>query len=195
MSGKAKTVVGLLVFVLLICVAAVSYNMLKGKTPPQSNIDTAANQQSAPGAAGEPNGRTKAPDFTVADGAGKSVKLSDMAGKPIVINFWASWCSPCKAELPDFQKAYEEYGGSVTFMMVDLTDGQRETKNIGAQYVAGQGFTFPLYFDLNGDASNKYVRQYIPMTYFIDKNGYIVTSNEGAIPNYQSLVKGINLIK
>ena len=67
-----------------------------------------------------------APDFTVYDGDGNAAKLSDFFGKPLVVNFWASWCGPCKNEMPYFDKAAAERD-DVTILMVNLTDGQRDT--------------------------------------------------------------------
>ena len=63
-----------------------------------------------------------APDFTVTDAEGNEVKLSDFRGKGVVLNFWASWCGPCKSEMPHFQKAYEEYGEDVTFLTWGFDD-------------------------------------------------------------------------
>ena len=82
-------------------------------------------------------GKKKATDFTMVDSKGNTVKLSDYFGKPIVLNFWASWCSPCKSEMPEFNSVYKELGSSVQFMMVDLVSS-RETKDAGAKYVSSQ---------------------------------------------------------
>lgn len=71
--------------------------------------------------------KNTAPDFPVLDADGNTVRLSDMFGKPVVINFWATWCPPCKRELPDFDRLCREYGDRVVFMMVNLTDGRRDT--------------------------------------------------------------------
>ena len=122
-----------------------------------------------------------ASDFTVTDSQGNSVKLSDSFGKPIVVNFWASWCGPCQNEMPEFNKVYAEFKDSVVFLMVDLVDGQQETTASGKAFVNKKGYTFPLYFDTLGEASKTYKISSIPQTYFIDKDGLIVKSFIGGL--------------
>ena len=122
-----------------------------------------------------------APDFTVLDTSGGSVRLSGKFGKPIVINFWATWCSPCRQELPDFNKLYSEYGGRVTFMMVNLTDGLRDTVEGTKSFVAQNGYTFPVYFDTGRGAASAYGVASIPQTTFIDRNGNVYTTRIGAM--------------
>jgi thiol-disulfide isomerase/thioredoxin len=96
--------------------------------------------------------------------------------------------------MPEFDKAYKESGGEVLFIMLDLTDGQRETIQKGAQYVKEQGFSFPVYFDTAQEAAYTYGIRAIPTTLFIDKDGYIVTGTQGAI-NGQTLRRGIGMIR
>jgi len=143
---------------------------------------------------GETETREKASDFSMTDKNGNSVRLSDMAGKAIVLNFWASWCPPCRSEMPDFETAYRELGEEVQFMMVNLTDGQRETREYGENYVNGEGFTFPVFFDEEGEGASAYGIRAIPTTYFIDKDGYITTMAQGAL-NEQTLRQRIDMIK
>lgn len=161
---------------------------------------TIAYNQLAPGASG--NGaqeadRTKASDFTIYDAEGNAVHLSDFAGGPVVINFWASWCPPCKAELPDFEAAYknnEKNGGTVRFLMVDLTDGERETKETADAFLAENGYTFPVYYDLDYSAAYTYGIRSIPMTLFVDADGYIADGYVGQI-NAQTLQEGLDKIR
>lgn len=120
-------------------------------------------------------------DFVVVDENGEERTLQSFIGKPIVLNFWASWCPPCKAELPDFQDAYEKYGTQVEFVMVNLTDGVRETEDVAKDYMKTNGYTLPIYFDINQDAANAYSIYSIPTTYFINKDGEMVTSVKGMI--------------
>lgn len=137
--------------------------------------------------------KEKAPDFTVLDREGNEVKLSDFFGKPIVLNFWASWCPPCKAELPDFEAAAKKYAGDVTFLMVNMTDGQRETVAVAQDFVESAGYTFPVYFDTGYEASYNYGVSSIPQTYFIDAEGYLVACATGMISGTQ-LEQGIGMI-
>lgn len=125
--------------------------------------------------------KNTAPDFTVLDKDGNTVRLSDKFGKPVVINFWATWCPPCKQELPDFDKLCKEYGDRVVFMMVNLTDGYRDTVDGTKRFVSGKGYTFPVYFDTKDNAASAYNVSSIPQTTFIDANGNIYTTRIGAM--------------
>ena len=125
---------------------------------------------------------TVAPDFTVTDTDGNKIKLSDLlAGKPLIFNIWASWCPPCVGELPHFEQAAEEYADRVTFMMINLTDGYQETLSLAKSFLLSNGYTFPAYFDTEGEASDLYLGQYIPMTWFINADGTILGYIEGAM--------------
>ena len=134
-----------------------------------------------------------APDFTVYDAQGNPHKLSDFRGKPVVLNFWASWCPPCKAEMPDFEEAYQSRGEDIHFVMVNLTDGQSETVATASQFLAESGYTFPVYFDTQGQAATVYGIQSIPTTFFIDAEGKIVAAGSGKL-DAASLWQGISLI-
>ena len=139
--------------------------------------------------------RIKAPDFTMTDWDGNNIKLSDIVagGKPIVLNFWASWCPPCKNEMPEFDEVYLEYGEEVQFIMLDLVDGQQETIKNGKRYIEEQGYAFPVYFDDLREGAYAYGVRAIPSTLFIDSEGYVVTAYQGMIDK-ATLLKGINLI-
>lgn len=134
-----------------------------------------------------------APDFVVYDGAGQEVRLSDLRGKPVVVNFWASWCSPCKSEMPDFEDAFLTYGEDVHFMMVNMTDGGRETVETAMAFVEEAGYTFPVYYDAQLSAAVTYAVNTIPASYFIDGEGRAVARAAGMLDR-ETLQIGIDMI-
>ena len=120
---------------------------------------------------------TTVPDFTVYDGNSQPVKLSDFFGKPIVLNFWASWCGPCKSEMPAFQSAFEKYGDQVQFVMVNVGEHMDE----GSAFITSAGYTFPVYYDVNNDASYTYQISSIPASFFLNAKGELVTYHIGTM--------------
>ena len=175
MNSKWKVIVPLAALVLVIAGAGIAYSLLKDKVDlPDAFDGTGSSTAVSSTADTSSNSRVKAPDFTVYDADGKEVTLSSLQGKPVVLNFWASWCGPCKSEMPDFQKVYEELGREVTFAMVNLTDGLQETTAKAEAHISSKGYTFPVYFDTDQDAANTYGVYSIPTTYIIDRDGYIV---------------------
>ena len=190
MKTKIKTMIMALVFVLFIAGAVFGYNKLREHVAPELQME---DQQSEVNEDKNEKAVEAAPDLYLIDYKGNELKLSDFFGKPVVLNFWASWCPPCKAEMPEFDNVYEELGNDVTFVMVDLVDGSRETIEKGKKYVEDQGFLFPIYFDTKGEAGSKYGISSIPTTIFIDKEGFIVSGVQGAIDE-KTLRLGINSI-
>lgn len=136
---------------------------------------------------------TKAYDFTVYDENNNAYKLSDFEGKPVVLNFWASWCGPCKSEMPDFEIAYQEYGEKIQFLMINMTDGYQETVSSANDFIKDKGYTFPVFYDSNLEAAKAYSVYSIPATYFIDAEGYIIAWGSGAL-SAENLQEGINYI-
>ncbi len=154
-----------------------------GATQPHNTADTTQEQEA-----------DIAPDFTVYDAQGNEVRLSDYFGKPIVLNFWASWCGPCRMEMPDFQSKYQELGNDVQFLMINMTDGARETVESASDFIAQKGYTFPVFFDTHYNAATTYSVYSLPMTFFINRNGTVVAYAKYAI-DAETLHQGIDMIK
>ena len=136
---------------------------------------------------------TLSPDFTALDADGNEVKLSDYFGKPIVLNFWASWCGPCKSEMPDFNETYLARGEEIQFLMVNMTDGARETLDIAQAFIADSGYSFPVLYDVNQEAAMTYGISSLPTTLFIGSDGAMVAYAMGAIDG-ETLQRGISMI-
>ena len=195
MENKKVLLILVLAFVILLAGASVLYSQLSQgmdadqlatQAPPATDpTDPEETEVTRPN-------RTMAPDFTVYDAEGNPVRLSDYFGKPIVLNFWASWCGPCKMEMPDFNEKYLELGDEIQFLMVNATGG-RETPASAKEFLAGTDYTFPVFFDMASEASSVYSVYSLPTTYFIDAEGYLVARAIGAI-DAETLQRGIDMI-
>ena len=111
-------------------------------------------------------------DFTLEDENGKKVSLSDFFGKPIVLNFWASWCSPCKAEMPYMEKTWREYqeqGSDLVFLLVNVGESLQTVKS----FYEKNFYTMPLVYDTKSIVFSRYLLRGIPATFFIDREGVI----------------------
>ncbi|MBQ2948861.1 MAG: redoxin domain-containing protein [Clostridia bacterium] len=149
-------------------------------TPEQAPTE-APKQENKPAEVAGPVMKNMAPDFKAYDDAGNPVSLRDMRGKPVVVNFFASWCGPCKMEMPYFEECYLKYGEDVTFMMVNLCAFGNDTKENGKAMVEAGGWTFPVYFDSDGDAAMKYAIRSMPTTIFVSAQGELKGRHTGVM--------------
>ena len=190
MKNKKIVLLLVLVFALLMGGAAVLYDRLSAEV----DTDQLSQQETPAEDNAEPDEPIMAPDFTVYDIDGKEVHLSDYLGTPVVLNFWASWCGPCKMEMPHFEEKSAELAGEVQFLMVNVTDGGRETVETASSFIAGEGYTFPVFYDTAYSASSAYGAYSLPTTIFINAEGHAIAQAVGAIDS-ATLQKGIDMIK
>lgn len=170
--NKKGLLIAIICFVGFMSIAYIGYNSL---SPSYSNKDTQNQADNSQGSS-----KTKEKDFTVYDENLNKVKLSDYIGKPVVVNFWASWCPPCKAEMPAFNEISKKYKeDKLVFLMVNMTDGQRETINIAKKFISDNNYNMNIFYDKDGTAATNYNIESIPRTLFIDKNGDIVEDHMG----------------
>jgi thiol-disulfide isomerase/thioredoxin len=193
MKNNIKWIIIAIALVVLIGGATVLYNNLSKDFGGDSLLQNTTEAQNTEENNSDESEKIKAPDFTVLDYEGNEVKLSDYKGKPVVLNFWATWCFYCKEEMPDFNKAYEKYP-DVEFLMINATDGYQETIETAKKYYEDEGYDFNIYFDTNIEAVNNYGLTGFPATFFIDDEGYLQASIGGML-DFETLEKGINLIR
>jgi peroxiredoxin len=120
-----------------------------------------------------------APDFALTDvrDADRVIKLSDFRGKVVVLNWYASWCGPCRTEIPDFQVAYDQLEGDVVVFGVNL----QETRGEAAGLLDDLGASYPAVLDEDGEVSQHYRVSGLPVTYIIDRDGIIMAGGQGIV--------------
>lgn len=183
MKKNAKLILLAVLLVLIVALASFLYPKLSQQYQAENTVP-AETEKSA----------EKAADFTVYDTDGNAVSLSDMTGKPTVVNFWTTWCRYCVEELPTFDRYAKEYKDQINFMMVDLPDGYRETAEKALAFVEKEGYGFPIYFDSDGSASAAWMVQSIPMTLLVDKDGNLYKIHTGLM-NEETLKQYIEILK
>jgi thiol-disulfide isomerase/thioredoxin len=126
-----------------------------------------------------PDLNTPAPDFALIDARDEKLirRLSDYRGKAVVLNWFASWCGPCKEEIPEFQKAQEVLGDQLVILGVDYLESAGKATGILDQF----GGTYPAVLDSNGSVADHYRVKYLPTTYFIDRDGVVRDMHTGQI--------------
>ncbi len=119
-----------------------------------------------------------APDFTLVDLEGNEVALSDFRGKTVFINFWATWCPPCRAEMPEIEAVHQEYKDrGVVVLGVDISEPVSTVR----QYIQKGGFSWTIVLDSTGEVARNYQIAAIPTSFFIDGEGIIRAVNIGAM--------------
>lgn len=165
-----------------LAISYLAYNSLDSKYN-QKNIDSSKDisQEEVVNNSTEQDKKIEK-DFVVYDENLNRVKLSDYKGKPVVVNFWASWCPPCKDEMPLFNEISSEYKqDELVVLMVNMTDGERETVDTAKKFIKENNYNMNVLFDKDNSAAISYNILSIPRTLFIDKNGDIIKDYSGEI--------------
>lgn len=118
-----------------------------------------------------------APDFTLPTSYGESLTLSDLRGQPVVLNFWATWCPPCRAEMPDLQATSRKFNGRVAFLGVD----QGENAGTIIKFRDENGITYPLLVDEDNTVNDTYGIRALPTTIFINADGVVTEVYSGIL--------------
>lgn len=130
----------------------------------------------------------QAPDFQLDTLSGETIQLSDYRGQRVMLNFWATWCPPCRAEMPDMERFYQEQDVEILAVNLTLT----ETTPIDVvEFIDDFGLTFTIPMDEQQEVSNLYEIRPVPTTFMIDSNGIIQQKALGAL-NYEQMVEALN---
>jgi cytochrome c-type biogenesis protein len=161
----------------------------------QPGSASSASQQSSEQAASTAAKKTAAPDFTLTDQNGIKYTLSEYRGKTVFLNFWATWCPPCRGEMPDIQKLYESSGKKTGDVIVLGLAGPGVGREGSAadikKFLSSNNYTFPVLMDIGGQTQNKYSLSAFPTTVVIDPEGNVYGYAQGALPfeSMQSAIK------
>ena len=133
----------------------------------------------------------QAPDFQLPNLEGQSISLSDFRGSPILLNFWATWCGPCRQEMPFIQGIFEEQTSeNLVILAVNIGENSAAVKN----FMQSGNYSFPVLLDTNQDVALEYNVRAIPTTFFIDKDGIIQEMKVGAFSNMIEIKKDLSKI-
>ncbi len=119
-----------------------------------------------------------APDFTLLTLEGDTLRLSALRGQRVVLNFWATWCPPCRAEMPAFEKAYQRYRDQG---LIIVAVNEAEDPTVVAAFRNELGLTFPIVLDTRMEVGEQYRVRFLPTTYFIAPDGTIIERVEGGM--------------
>jgi peroxiredoxin len=136
-----------------------------------------------------------APDFQLQDLDGQTVSLSSLLGKPVMVNFWATWCGPCRVEMPFIQEVFKDPEW-VEAGLIILAVNAGQSPEVIQEFMEDNGLTFTVLLDTETEVAKLYNVSGIPTTYFIDKNGIIKDVKIGTFRNKAEIDwKLVNLMK
>ncbi|MHB1405260.1 MAG: peroxiredoxin family protein [Desulfitobacteriaceae bacterium] len=135
-----------------------------------------------------------APDFELGSVDGKAIKLSSLRGKKVIVNFWATWCPPCRLEMPEMEKFYtKNKNEEIEILAVNLTKAEKNRADVPV-FIEAYGITFPVLLDENSDVARLYNVSSIPASFILDTQGVIREKIVGPM-TYDSMEKMLGTIK
>ncbi|MEN1969966.1 redoxin domain-containing protein [Lentibacillus sp. N15] len=148
----------------------------------------------SPGGASNLEPGQMAPDIALETLDGDMLHLSDFKGKKVFLNFWATWCPPCKAEMPELQQFYNDYKDDVEIVAVNLTGSENKEADV-PKFIDKYNYSFPIYLDKDLSASNTYMTVGIPTTYFIGTDGKIQENKKTGPMTYKFMQDMLNSLE
>ncbi|NBJ69907.1 MULTISPECIES: TlpA disulfide reductase family protein [Clostridia] len=179
-----KRIVGVLL--ILVLAGGVLFNYIQQKNDSES---TTANKYDVTGDTDTKGGMISsvqethdigdmAPDFELNTLSGEKLQLSKLRGKKVILNFWATWCPPCREEMPEMQRFYDDFNDEVEMVAVNLTELENKKENV-AEYIEKYQYTYPIPLDTKAKVRSAYKIIAVPTTYFINQQGKITKIHPG----------------
>lgn len=122
-----------------------------------------------------------APDFSLKNLSGETVTLASLQGKPVFLNFWATWCGPCRAEMPDLNHKYRKYGDRMHFLAINVGEAAHQVK----EFLGANRLTFPVALDSDSSVARAYRINGIPTSLVLDSNGVVQGKRVGTLNSSQ----------
>ncbi|WP_099158198.1 TlpA family protein disulfide reductase [Virgibacillus ndiopensis] len=175
----------------------VNLNKEKSAKKDETNVVNVSGDTGAEGSAIVPPGKSgiepgnTAPDFQLKTLAGETIKLSDLRGKKVMVNFWATWCPPCKEEMPEIQRFYEKYKDEIKIIAVNTESNVGKVRKFVDEY----GYSFSVLLDKDMSVSDNYMVSALPTTYFIGTDGKIQQQRKVGPMTYDYMVEMLHTLK
>ncbi len=178
-------------------IALLAAGLLSAACAPPPAAPSPAGSPQAVSTAGEsrsdtvaPNVGDPAPDFVLPTPDGRVVKLADLHGHPVLLNFWATWCGPCRQEMPELQAFYDDrHPKGLEIIAIDIQESAEDV----AHYRQSLGINFPTVLDADGTVTRRYQIRGVPTPFFIDADGTIQDLNTGPL-NRRALERRLNIM-
>ena len=194
-KNKFGLVAAIVALVAVVALGSLAYRVLLPAMQPQQDAPSAQDAAGQPDDASAGSGASSSADIPGAQDVfledldcrlvtedGEVVWLASIAeGRPLVVNFWATWCPYCVQEMDDFQAIYDDYSGSVAFAFVDYADGARETVRQASEWLEANGYSLPAYYDVDSDAVDTFAVTGFPTTVVFAADGRVVYAASGPI--------------